>query len=883
MRISSTNRYTNPAFGTAKIRRFLNSPNFFSHSAKKLFHPVRRVVVENVALGLADPLLLLQFDVLLDHVEGQAPAKVLLDHGIRHFHEQRIEKLKLRIALRQEAHQLQRVQQRMVLHARLEHDLVAVAALAGVAARGRREGARAHHHAGRRGQEAHVAALDEGRAEVLVRPRRADGRGDGRIVPEAAAGIHLAGEHPRDVGSRRDGPGQQVLADVGDEGGNDVQGEFRPDLAAPQVAQLAEREAVAMRHLGRPDVGLHGGHRPLDHAAGGVDVVHDEDRRTLVHARAHRQQTHHVAGVVEVARAHVLDLHHHGVQPLQLVGAEVDVVGVGRQLGFARGEDTLQVPAFAENVIQVAPARGIPAVLRAEARDAALAQAPVELLVDRRGAEGEHGLGADDALRQRDDLLAEALRLLLGLRLGVDADDRLGVGLAQVDPGLVGLEVDLDAVDGVHLLILELLLHRIEDAVDHGRVAEVDAVLGDEVRRERGLVGAHAQALMGQVAEEEGHAHHGVAAAVAGGIDHAAVAFAADQRVHGMHLRGHVHLAHRGGVVGAAVGLRHVAQGAAGAEVGNRIARRHARLFRPLEQIVGHGHEGVFFDERLAVLADECEAVHVRVDADAQVGLLADDRLAQLDEVLRQRLGVVGEVARGLAVEGDAFHAEALQQARHDDAAHGVDGVEHHLEAGLADRFRVHGLQGQDGVDVLVGEVMLLDAAQLVHRGEVEVARFREVQDGLAFGRGEEFAVLVEQLEGVPLARVVAGGQDDAAVCAGEADGQLRGRGGGEAALHHVHAAGHEGAADELLDHRAAEARVAADDHLVALAAVRGGLAHLQARTVCIGELNDIDGGQGLAGGTADGAADAGNGFNQCHSLQNYENYSYLCARFKKH
>ena len=169
-----------------------------------------------------------------------------------------------------------------------------------------------------------------------------------------------------------------------------MQGEFCADLGAIQVAQLPEGQSVPVGNLGRPDVGLDRGHRPLDHPASGVDVVHDKDGRALRAAGAHRQQLHHVAGVVEVARTDILDLYHHGVQPLQVSGAEFDVVGLRGQLGVPRGEDALQVPAFAENVIQVAPALRVPAVLRAEAGDPSLAQAPVELLFDGGGTEREH-------------------------------------------------------------------------------------------------------------------------------------------------------------------------------------------------------------------------------------------------------------------------------------------------------------------------------------------------------------------------------------------------------------------------------------------------------------------------------------------------------------
>ena len=102
---------------------------------------------------------------------------------------------------------------------------------------------------------------------------------------------------------------------------------------------------------------------------------------------------------------------------------------------------------------------------------------------------------------------------------------------------------------------------------------------------------------------------------------------------------------------------------------------------------------------------------------------------------------------------------------------------------------------------MLVGEILFLDRAQVVDLGEGERLGGGEVQDGLAFHGGEELTLVVQELEGVPLARVVAGGQDDAAIGLGEQDGHLGGRGGGETALDDVDAAAHEGAHDQLFHH----------------------------------------------------------------------------------
>ena len=255
---------------------------------------------------------------------------------------------------------------------------------------------------------------------------------------------------------------------------------------------------------------------------------------------------------------------------------------------------------------------------------------------------------------------------------------------------LLRLEDDLDAVDVVDVLAGIDLLELVQDAVDEGRIAELDLVLGDEILRVGLLELADFHLLVSQVRQEQGHAHHGVAAGMDGRIDDASVAFAADEGAHLVHQGGHVHLTDRRSVIGAAVGLRHVAQGAGGRQVGHR-GDGLSFLLGQAAEVVGDAHEGIFLHEGLAVLADEGETVHVRIDTHAEVRVFTDDGAAQVHEVHGQRLRVMGEIARGVAVEFDALDAQALQQARHDDTAHGVDGIHHDGE-----------VRGLDGIPRLI-------------------------------------------------------------------------------------------------------------------------------------------------------------------------------------
>ena len=172
---------------------------------------------------------------------------------------------------------------------------------------------------------------------------------------------------------------------------DDMDRELRADLGGVQVHELSEGESVPMGDLRDEHLAHDGRDRALDHAAGGVDVVHDiQRRRFIAQELQHLHQPHHVLRIVEIADAHVLDLHDDGVQPLQPFQVEVNVVRAGGELRVAGCEHDLQVAPLPEDVVHPAAASGVPAVLRAEAADPALLQGPVQLVLEGGGAEGEH-------------------------------------------------------------------------------------------------------------------------------------------------------------------------------------------------------------------------------------------------------------------------------------------------------------------------------------------------------------------------------------------------------------------------------------------------------------------------------------------------------------
>ena len=136
----------------------------------------------------------------------------------------------------------------------------------------------------------------------------------------------------------------------------------------------------------------------------------------------------------------------------------------------------------------------------------------------------------------------------------------------------------------------------------------------------------------------------------------------------------------------------------------------------------------------------------------------------------------------------------------------------------VLDSLDIHGIQSQHCVQMFVRIVVFGDVAEIVHIREVEILCFGKVKDSLTFYCCKEFSTVVEQFESIPLAWVVGGCEDDSAVGLGEGHGHFCGRGGGETNLHDIHATGHQGADDKVLDHLAGQSCVLADDDFVLLA-----------------------------------------------------------------
>ncbi len=335
-------------------------------------------------------------------------------------------------------------------------------------------------------------------------------------------------------------------------------------------------------------------------------------------------------------------------------------------------------------------------------------------------------------------------------------------------------------------------------------LADVAREAGDELGD--GLAG------LGHEVEEEGHGGVGVAAELDGGEDDAAGgAFAADGGFDGLHGFDDVRFADGCAVDLAAAGEGDVVDDHRGGEIHDDVAGHDGEGAED-----GEGEDIVVVEDD-AVFVDDGEAVGVGVLREADFGAGFADEFGEVAEGVGAGLGDAGEDLGG--VDGDGVEA-AVETVREEagghDGAGAVDGVEGDAELAAADAVDVD--LGEDAVDVdgLGGAGVFGDVADFGVGGLGEVALVVEVDELVAFVVVEELALLVEELEGVVLGRVVGGGEADAAAGAEVFDVDLDGGGGEDSDVDDVAAGGEQATLNGVLEHGAGEARVAADDDAAA-------------------------------------------------------------------
>ena len=156
---------------------------------------------------------------------------------------------------------------------------------------------------------------------------------------------------------------------------------------------------------------------------------------------------------------------------------------------------------------------------------------------------------------------------------------------------------------------------------------------------------------MCQTAQEKGNTYEGITAIVALWIDDTAITLATYHGMNVLHLGGDIHLAYCSSCIFATMLLGHITESTGRRQVADSIARSMA------QHIIGHAHQGIFLAKHLAVLADESQAVNIRVNNDTHVVATLLQLVHDATEVLLQWLRIVSEVAGRLTVQEGILHS----------------------------------------------------------------------------------------------------------------------------------------------------------------------------------------------------------------------------------
>ena len=113
--------------------------------------------------------------------------------------------------------------------------------------------------------------------------------------------------------------------------------------------------------------------------------------------------------------------------------------------------------------------------------------------------------------------------------------------------------------------------------------------------------------------------------------------------------------------------------------------------------------------------------------------------------------------------------------------------------------------------------IVHIQLAQLVDFGKLEVLGLGDAQHLLSLGSIQKLALLVKQLQGIPLLGVMAGRQDNTAASLLHGNRNFGGRRGGQPDVYHIEAHTHEGTDYGVFYHFAGNTGIASYYNLIGL------------------------------------------------------------------
>ena len=215
----------------------------------------------------------------------------------------------------------------------------------------------------------------------------------------------------------------------------------------------------------------------------------------------------------------------------------------------------------------------------------------------------------------------------------------------------------------------------------------------------------------------------------------------------------------------------------------------------------------------------------------------------------------MGKVTVRSVVEYSEFYTESLEQTREYHSTNAVDSVDTNLEFSVLDSLHVGKLKVEHAFDVaLVHRVVACIRTKVVYISIVEVFLLGYFEHLVTILLSEEFALAIEQFQCVPLAWVVACGDNNAAKCASPTYSKLCSRSSSEVDVDNVKTHTHKSSANNVAHHVARDTCIASNNNFAASLCLSVAL-HESSVSCC--KLNDVKRVESVARVSADSTADA--------------------------
>ena len=171
----------------------------------------------------------------------------------------------------------------------------------------------------------------------------------------------------------------------------------------------------------------------------------------------------------------------------------------------------------------------------------------------------------------------------------------------------------------------------------------------------------------------------------------------------------------------------------------------------------------------------------------------------------------MSEVACWLTIEESICYTERIEQLRENNTTNRVDGIYTNLEVGIFNSLDIYELQSKYGVDMALVEcIVFCIFSEMIYICIIEVFLLSDVQHLVTVSCSKELTLLVEELEGIPLAWIVRSCDDDTAGCTTHGNSKFGGRSSSQTDVQHIVAHTHESSTNHILYHLARDARITA-------------------------------------------------------------------------